>query len=179
MQENYEKAIEYFRKGQVLPQSLGAGIWNHCKLIPLKFHEAICLENIGEKAKADEIFRYIATVQIEYFSNMHLKELPYFQAYSFNHLGEELKGQHLITKYLREWSKIKDTKDNGYFGTTPFFIPFVDEPQRLRKAQYLYLTGLCEDYIGNTEKAKKSLNESVALNNDYILAMFFNRFISL
>ena len=51
-------------------------------------------------------------------------ELPYFQALLFNHLGEELKGQHLITKYFREWSKIKDVKDNGYFGTTPFFIPF-------------------------------------------------------
>lgn len=174
---NYEKAIEYFREGQILPQSLGAGIWNHCKLIPLKFYEAICLENIGEKSKADEIFRYIATTEIEYFSNMHLKELPYFQALSFNHLGEELKGQHLITKYFREWSKIKDIRDNGYFGTTPFFIPFVDEPARLRKAQYLYLTGLCEEYMGNANIAKKALKESVALNNDYMLAQFFNRFI--
>ena len=170
---NFTKAIEYFREGQILPQSLGAGIWNHCKLIPLKFYEAICLEKIGEKTKADEIFRYIATVQIEYFSNMHLKELPYFQAYSFNHLGEEIKGQHLITKYFREWSRIVDIKDNGYFGTTPFFIPFVDEPTKLRKAQYLYLTGLCTDYMGNTEKAKESLKESVALNNDNMLACFF------
>ena len=64
-------------------------------------------------------------------------------------MGEELKGQHLITKYFREWSKIKDIKDNGYFGTTPFFIPFVDEPARLRKAQFLYLTALCENYMGN------------------------------
>ena len=174
---NYEKAIEYFREGQVLPQSLGAGIWNHCKLIPLKFHEAICLENIGEKEKADGIFRCIATTEIEYFSNMHLKELPYFQALSFNHLGEELKGQHLITKYLREWSKIKDIKDNGYFGTTPFFIPFVDEPQRLRKAQYLYLTGLCKDYMGENKKAKEFLKESVSLSNENMLADFFNRFI--
>lgn len=173
---NYQKAIEYLRKGQVLPQSLGAGIWNHCKLIPLKFHEAICLESIGEKAEADAIFRYIATTEIEYFSNMHLKELPFFQALSFNHLGEELKGQHIITKYIREWSKIKVIKDNGYFGTTPFFIPFVDEPAKLRKAQYLYLTGLCESYMGNTEKSKENLKESVSLNNDYMLAVFFNNF---
>lgn len=174
---NIEKAIEYFKFGQILPQSLGAGIWNHCKLIPLKFHEALCLEKLGEKKKADEIFRYIANTQIEYFSNMHLKELPYFQALSYNHLGEELKGQHLITKYLREWSKIKDIKDNGYFGTTPFFIPFVDEPQKLRKAQFLYLTALCKDYMGENDAARQQLNQSVTLNNDYMLAMFFNRFI--
>ncbi|MBR3979382.1 MAG: DUF5107 domain-containing protein [Oscillospiraceae bacterium] len=174
---NYEKAIEFFKKGQVLPQSLGAGIWNHCKRIPLKFYEAICLEQIDEKAKADDIFNYIATTEIEYFSNMHLKELPYFQALSFRHLGEELKGQHHITKYLREWSKIKDTRDNGYFGTTPFFIPFVDQPEKLRKAQYLYLTGLCEDYMGNHKKAKRLLTESVQLNNENMLALFFEKFM--
>lgn len=173
---NFEKAIEFFREGQVLPQSLGAGIWNHCKLIPLKFHEAICLMNIGETAKANEIFRYIATTQIEYFSNMHLKELPYYQARSFDYLGEELKGQHLITKYLRELSKIKDVKDNGYFGTTPFFIPFVDEPSKLRKAQYLYLTGLCEAYIGNVDIAKEKLTESARLNNDNLFTLFYKNF---
>ncbi len=174
---NFEKAIEYFRKGQVLPQSLGAGIWNHCKLVPLKFYEAICLERVGKKANADEIFRYISTIEIEYFSNMHLKELPYFQALSFNHLGEELKGQHLITKYYREWEKIKDIKDNGYFGTTPFFIPFVDNPAKLRRAQYLYLTALCEDFMGNSEGARSRLKASVSLNNDNMLPLFFGRFI--
>jgi hypothetical protein len=135
------------------------------------------IDCIGEKAEADAIFRYIATTEIEYFSNMHLKELPFFQALSFNYLGEELKGQHLITKYVREWSKIKDVKDNGYFGTTPFFIPFVDEPARLRKAQYLYLTALCENYMGEKKKAKEFLKESVSLNNDNMSALFFERFI--
>ena len=156
---------------------MGAGIWNHCKLIPLKFHEALCLENKGEKVRADEIFRYIATTEIEYFSNMHLKELPYFQALSFNHLGEDLKGQHLINKYLREWEKIKDIKDNGYFGTTPFFIPFVDKPEKLRKSQYLYLTGLCADYMGDHDLAKQKLSESVYLNNENMLALFFEKFL--
>ncbi len=85
---NTEKALEVFRKGQILPQSLGAGIWNHCKLVPLKYFEALSLEKLGNKAAADEIFRYIATIGIEYFSNMHLKELPYYQACALQHLGE-------------------------------------------------------------------------------------------
>lgn len=174
---NYVKAKEYFCKGQVLPQSLGAGIWNHCKLIPLKYFEAICLENMGDKASADEIYRYIVDTEIEYFSNMHLKELPYFQALSFDRLGEKLKGQHLITRYLREWSGIKDIKDNGYFGTTPFFIPFVDEPAKLRRAQYLYLTALCDDYMGNTVEAKEKLKESVSLNSENMLSWFFREFL--
>ena len=94
-------------------------------------------------------------------------------------MGEELKGQHLITKYFRERGKIQDVKDNGYFGTTPFFIPFVDVPERLRKAQYLYLTGLCEDYMDQKGKAKESLNESVSLNKDYMLAVFLMNLFNL
>ena len=173
---NTEAAIELFRKGQVLPQSLGAGIWNHCKLIPLKYHEALCLELLGKKTEADEIFSYIANVTIEYFSNMHLKELPYWQAKAFMHLGEPTKGQHIMTKYLREWSKIQHTKDNGYFGTTPFFIPFVDEPQMLRRAQYLYLMYLCNDFAKKYDEAKECVVESTTLNNENLFALYFNRF---
>ncbi len=176
---NFGKAMEFFREGQILPQSLGAGIWNHCKLIPLKYHEALCLEKIGEKEKADEIFNYIVTTEIEYFSNMHLKELPYYQAKAFIHLGETTKAQHLMTKYIREWSKIKDIKDNGYFGTTPFFIPFVDEPTKLRKAQYFYLKSLCSDFVEDFDIAKKYISESIKLNNDNLFAIYFEKFVFL
>ena len=173
---NIEDAVKFFREGQVLPQSLGAGIWNHCKLVPLKYHEALCLERLGQKEDANAIFSYIATIQIEYFSNMHLKELPYYQANAFLHLEEHTKAQHLMTKYIREWNKIKDVKDNGYFTTTPFFIPFVDEPSKLRRAQYLYLTALCNDFIGNKEKAAESICHSVELNNENLFSVFFHRF---
>jgi len=172
---NIESAKKLFEEGQILPQSLGAGIWNHCKLIPLKYHQALCLKKLGEKEKADEIFSYIANVTIEYFSNMHLKELPYWQAKSFVHLGEETKAQHLITKYKREWSEIIHTKDNGYFGTTPFFISFVDEPSKLRRAQYLYLTALCADFIKDSDASEK-VSESVKLNNENLFALYFEKF---
>ena len=171
-----EEALGFFREGQILPQSLGAGIWNHCKLIPLKYHEALCLEILGNKEEANKIFGYIANVSIEYFSNMHLKELPYWQAKSFEHLGECTKAQHLMTKYLREWKQIKNTVDNGYFGTTPFFIPFVDEPQKLRQAQYLYLLSLCADYMKNYDEADEFIKDSVSKNGENLFAIFFNKY---
>ena len=173
---NTYNALKMFRSGQLLPDSLGAGIWNHCKLIPLKYHEALCLEKLGQKEEADKIFNYIASVQIEYFSNMHLKELPYWQAKSFEHLGEPLKAQHLITKYMNEWKKIGHLKDNGYFGATPFFIPFIDDPQKLRRAQYLYLMSLCNDYAKNNSAAQKDIAESIKLNNENLFALYFNKF---
>ena len=173
---DYNTALECFRKGQILPQSLGAGIWNHCKRVPLKYHEALCLEALGELEAAKQIYRYISTIEIEYFSNMHLKELPYYQALSCDRLGESVKAQQIITKYYREWKKIKNVKDNGYFTTTPFFIPFMDEPAKLRNAQYLYLTGLCEAYM-QKNSAKETLAESVKLNNDNMSVVFWSRFI--
>lgn len=173
---DYTAALEYFRCGQVLPQSLGAGIWNHCKLIPLKYHEALCLEKLGEKEKADEIFRYISGVTVEYFSNMHLKELPFWQAKSFEHLGEPLKAQHLITKYYPKWKSIKDTKDKGNFCTTPFFISFIDDSKKLRLSQCLYLTALCDEVMGNTEKSVQEMKASLSLNNDNMYTNYFSEF---
>ena len=168
-----KEALEAFRKGQILPRSLGAGIWNHCKLVPLKYFEAVCLESMGEKIKADEIFTYIATIGIEYFSNMHLKELPYYQAHAWRHLGEEIKAQRIITKYRLEWSKIDSVKDNGFFGTTPFFISFTDDPKRLRRALHCYLNALIAELIGENDKAEALIEESYSLNNENLSALTF------
>ena len=170
---NIEKALEIFRNGQILPQSLGAGLWNHCKLVPLKYFEALCLERMGKKSEADEIFTYIATIGIEYFSNMHLKELPYYQARSWQRLGEDIKAQRIITKYRREWKDIDKVIDNGFFGTTPFFISFIDDPKQLRRAQHCYLNALIEDFMGNEAVAQALIKESHSLNQENLSALTF------
>lgn len=172
----YEKALDVLREGQCLPQSLGAGIWNHCKLIPLKYLEAETLTALGKADEAEPIFRYIAGVEIEYFSNMHLKELPYFRAKAWQRLGENVKGRQLITKYRREWEEIINTVDNGFLGTTPFFISFTDDPKRLRSAQYRYLMSLCCDLEGKADAARQHLKDSLFANGENLLALsFFNQ----
>lgn len=168
---NFEGAIEEFEKGQTLPQSLGAGIWNHCKLIPLKFHQALCFKAVGKVKAAEEIFRYISSTKIEYFSNMHLKELPFYQARSFEEMGLPTKAQNLITSYYRQWDEIAEGTDAGYFGTTPFFISFMDDTGRLRRAQHLYLTGLCKNIMGDKAESIKRLDESSKLNSDNLFAL--------
>ena len=78
-----------------------------------------------------------------------------------------------MTEYRRRWEAMIDVKDNGFFATTPFFMSFVDAPEQLRRARYLYLTGLCESYLGNTEEASARLMESFALNNDQLIATLY------
>ena len=92
------------------------------------------------------------------------------------HLGENTKAQHLITKYKREWEKIKDTSDNGFFGTTPFFISFTDDPKRLRRAQYLYFASLADEFTGNEVEAKNKVTESISLNNENLFCLYYNTF---
>lgn len=173
---DYKAALRLLVKGQTLPENLGAGIWNHCKLIPLRYQEARCLELLGNKTAADDIYTYIADIEIEYFSNMHLKELPFYQVLSLRHLGLTVRAQQVAIKYRREWEKILSVTDSGFFGTTPFFIPFIDELARLRKAQYLYLAGLMASLLGDADTAKAQLKESAALNNDNMFAVVYDRF---
>ena len=168
---NYERAMEYFVKGQTLPECLGSGIWNHCKLIPLKLREAICLDNLGREEEAEEIYRYIAETEIEYFSNMHLSELPYYRALCYARLGERLKSRAMVTKYRREWAKMEGVKDNGFFSTTPFFMSFVDKAENLRRAKFLYLTALLDRCEGRHAEADVKMAESYALNNDNLFAV--------
>ncbi len=128
------------------------------------------MKELGDVKEANEIFEYIASTQIEYFSNMHLKELPFYQALSLKQLGKDTAATQLITKYQREWDKIAGVKDSGFFGTTPFFLSFVDAPERLRSAQHLYLTALCHNFMGNKEEFRRRVSESASLNNDNLFA---------
>lgn len=167
---DYTAALAQFEASFVIPDSTGAGIWNRCKNVPCQFRKAECLEKLGRKAEADEIFRYINGIQVEFFSNMHLRELPYYQALSSRHLGLDCHAQNLMTHYKREWSAQLDRVDNGYFATTPFFISFVEDASRLRRAYYLYLCALVERFDGHEDSARAMLAESYALNSDNLFA---------
>ena len=167
---NYEEALGLLTVGQTLPESLGAGIWNHCKYVPMRYRAALCLEALGRRSEAEEIYSSIAGIEIEYFSNMHLPELPYYQALSHDRLGESFKARSLMTKYARAWSAFEETVDNGFFATTPFFMPFIEAPEKLRRSKALYFNGLVDRYLGRHDEADRRMAESFALNNDNLFA---------
>lgn len=173
---NMTTALNLFRKGQVIPDSLGAGVWNEVLLVPLKYHEACCLETLGEKEKADAIFKWIVDIRIDNYIGKKMQELPYWQAKSLEHLGEPTKARHLMIASYRKWKEIINGKDNGYFNTTPFFISFVEEAEKLRKAQYYYLMALCNSFTGYDDEAKCNILKSIQYNGDNPWALFFGKF---
>ena len=150
---DFETALSVFRQALTLPATLGAGIWNRCKYVPYQYQIAVCLEKLGKKAEADEIFRTILDIEIEFFSKMHLRELPWYQALSAEHLGLQQKAWNLMGKAKRIWTAELDKVDNGFFATTPFFISFAQPASELRKAYYGYLLGLVSLYEGENEQA--------------------------
>ena len=169
------EALERFEEALTLPQNLGAGIWNRCKYVPYRYRIAECLEALGRSEEARSIYEEILGIRIEFFSEMHLKELPFYQALSARRLGLAQRAQNLMTDAKRRWSAELNRKDNGYFATTPFFISFMDDAAALRRAQYLYLTALVDLYDGQTERAQAKLRESYALNNENLFCGFYAR----
>ena len=168
--EDFSTALEQFRAAQVLPEHLGAGIWNRCRLVPYRYGEALCLRALGERGTADAILSDITKIEIDYFSNMHLKELPYYQALCDRLLGRDAAGCALMTEYRRRWADAMNAKDSGYYATTPFFLPFVERAEDLRYAQYAYLSALCARYRGERDEAVTLARNAYGKNTENLFA---------
>lgn len=116
---------------------------------------AECLEHMGKKEDAQSIYRMILDIEVEFFSNMHLRELPYYQALCAEALGLQQKAWNIMARAKRDWSFNLDRKDNGFFSTTPFFISFAQGPAIARRAYYQYLLGLVKLYEGDRKERKR------------------------
>ena len=171
---NYEEAAKTLKFGQIIPDHLGSGIWNRCKYVPYQYKYALCCEKLGNVEEAHNIYRMFLNIQVETFSNMHLPELPYYQALAADRLGMHNRAQNLMTVYKRKWTAQLDKVDNGYFNTTPFFISFIDNAADMRRAYYLYLTGLVDLYDNKTAQGISKLSESFKLNSDNLFAGNFS-----
>ncbi len=168
-----EKAAACFTAALTLPENLGAGIWNRCKYVPYRYRLAECLELLGRGAEAAALYREILEIQVDFFSNMHLRELPYYQAMAARKLGQEQRACAILAPARRAWAAELERVDNGFFSTTPFFISFTDDPAQLRRAQYLYLLALAELFQGRDRRAGELFRESLALNSDNLFCGYF------
>lgn len=175
MKENkMQEAAGCFKTAQTLPQNLGAGLWNVVRLVPAKYYEAICLKYLGQADKAKENFDFITGIEIDYFSNMNLPELPFYQALCYREMGMSLTGDMLVNYKLQDWKDGIKTVDAGYFATTPFFISFCDCAAQQRTAYYSYLLALAYRYMGDMEKSQKYM-EQAAVSDPYALTIFVEK----
>ena len=169
----YAAALERFTQALTLPSSLGAGIWNRTKYVPYRWHIALCLDALGRCAEASDIRREIISIDVDFFSNNNLPELPYYQALAAEKEGLQQKAWNIMGTAKRNWTREIKRKDSGFFKTTPFFISFVQSAADLREAQYDYLLGLVCLYEGEKEQAVELFSKACRLNADHLFCQYF------
>lgn len=148
----YEKAIEEFRTAQIIPDNLGAGLWQVGPIIPSKYNEALCLGYMGKEDEAKEIFDYIIGLDVDFFSNMHLPSLPCYQTLSLLQIGKEKEAFEHITHYMNIWKEEIVRKDSGYFSATPFFISYIEKAEKARSKYYSALINEAQQILDGTHR---------------------------
>ena len=158
----YEAALAQFRTAQALPDTLGAGLWNEVLLVPHRFFEAECLTALGRGAEAKTIYFDIAALLIDYFSNMHLPELPCWQALCWMRLGQGGRGEMMLKEHIRVYEDSKARRDAGFFKTTPFFISFLEPARTLRLASCDWQLAMAYWALGENARAVQHARAALA-----------------
>ncbi|MBQ3017304.1 MAG: DUF5107 domain-containing protein [Clostridia bacterium] len=156
---DYEAALEIFRSAQVLPESLGSGLWNAVKRAPYKYFEAKCLEKLGRADEAKDIYLWFGTFNFDFFTDMYLYTFAYYAARGLEALGKADEARALVRSRYDAWCAAAKEETLGYFGTTPFFIGYIDEAKSARELHYSYPLYLFSSFLGiDAEGYKKVLD---------------------
>jgi tetratricopeptide (TPR) repeat protein len=155
-------AKAHFQAAQQLPDNLGAGLWNEVLKVPHQYFEAVCHQMLGDMAAAKALFDHILILKKDYFSNMNLPELPCFQAMAYLRTGRPAPAQQLLAQHLRAQQAAVEAVDAGYNKTTPFFISYMEDAQKLRKAAALWQMAAAHWAAGDVLKAATLAQESLA-----------------
>ncbi len=154
---NVQTALQHFGQAQTLPNNLGAGLWNEVLKTPHLYYQAVCLAKLGKQAKAREIWQAVADQKQDYFSDMHLPELPCWQAMALRQLGAAEMGRQLAAHHFEQYRQAREKRDAGFYRTTPFFLCYIEQPAALRKAVCDYQQGMACLAVGDSARATKLL----------------------
>ncbi len=170
---DYNTALKEFQTAQVLPQSLGSGLWNAVKKVPYQYFEAMCYDKLGNKEKAKEVVQSYLHFDMDYFTDMYLYTFAYYLARAYQYLGELEKANEIVRNRILQYEMASTVEDTGFFGTTPFFISYVDQPKTARALHFAYPLYLFARYTGN----KKDVENYKSIIDTDKYGMYIDDFI--
>ena len=158
---DYKLALESFTEAMTLPQSLGSGLWNEIKKVPYLYFSARCLEKLGRVEEALKIYAGFKKYDFDFFSDMYLYTFVYYLARGLEALGEKEEAIKIAEARFNAWDKAMREETLGYFGTTPFFIGFIDEPSHARAMHFSYPLAMLSSFLqkGNSGKYRSIYEE--------------------
>ncbi len=145
---DFKAALAGYRRGQVIPENLGAGLWNDAPLMPLVCREGLCLKALGDAEAAKECFVRVISMEVDFFSNMQEPLLPIWQATALRALGRNAEAEALAAETLHGFEHSRRLADGGYFTTTPFFNCYIDDPAKARDAHFGSLIERAKKILG-------------------------------
>lgn len=151
----YEEAANEFCVATEIPDSLGAGLWNPVKKVPFQYFQAMSYDKLGDREKAEEILKGYLHFRYDYFTNMYLYTYAYYDARALEYLGQTKDATELMQNFLASDEKELTKTDMGHFGTTPFFISFIDRPATDRENYFAYRLFLTSKFLGDKERMEK------------------------
>ena len=152
---DYRRAITELQNALVLPQSLGSGLWNDIKKAPYLYFIAKCYDKLGETEKAKETLKQFDFYNFDYFTNMYLYTYRYYLAKAYQYAGRKAEAEKLIRDGISADLKEIQRESMGYFGTTPFFISYIDDNKTARETYYSYRLYLYYTFLGDKKTAEK------------------------
>ena len=127
--------------------------------MPHKYYEGVCLRMLGDEEAARACFRYVADMPKDFFSDMHLPELPCYQALAARALGEEAVALQLAARHYQAWQRKRETRSAGFYKTTPFFIAYTEDAAQTRDWNCDYHCGFALLCLPGRETEGKALLE--------------------
>jgi hypothetical protein len=106
---------------------------------------------------------------------MFLPVLPYYQAMALRKLGEETAARHKLQEFLDHASK---EAESGFATSQPNFLPFEDDPRKVKRIEYAYLIGPARLGLGQVSEAKRAFEEVLALDINHLGAQRESRRLS-
>ena len=100
----------------------------------------------------------------DYFSDMHLPELPCWQAMADQLLGRSASARKRIAAHLRAQAAAEGGIDPGYRKTTPFFISYMEDAKTQRRAIIAWQKAMAYTAAGDSDQASRYASEALKLD---------------
>ena len=122
----YEEALRLYEEAGVIPDAIGAALWDDQPLMHAKFNTAYCLDKLGRREDAVPLWETVAA----------RAGAPLLKARAMLELGRKEEAKKLLEGRIAGWKREMELQDSGYFRAQPFFISYMEDAGREREAVF-------------------------------------------